>query len=138
MTKTKRSRSSGSRSVGPSAHNRPQKAKPRNSSSRPSTLPRVVGWPQRIAAATKRGGFTAKDRADSETWQTCACGRLDAAIPRFKISLDAAGPLAPKDDALRELGSEFMTAVGLDEFTNARDLIQKITVRAAEILRSKP
>lgn len=35
---------------------------------------KVLGWEARIKAAVKRGGFTEKDVALSDMWQTCAVG----------------------------------------------------------------
>lgn len=90
----------------------------------------VKSWPARIAAARKRGAFSAMDAELAAGWPTCACGRLDAAIPRFSWG-------APYDGILRDLGSQFSTAVNQDSFATASKLITAITKRAAKVLKEQ-
>jgi hypothetical protein len=95
-----------------------------------ASVPVVRSWPARIAAARKNGRFTDRDNDLASNWPTCACGNLDADIPRgTQFSNDA-----PADAELHDLGMQFYHSVKGNEFSRAADLIKRITQRAAEVL----
>lgn len=95
---------------------------------------RVLSWPARIAAARKRGSFTSREGELAQAWPTCACGKLDAAIPRGRANLDSL-KAAPTDNKLFDLGALFVRYVVMNDFNAAESTIRAITKRAAEVLK---
>lgn len=95
---------------------------------------RVLDWPARIKAARRAGGFTEQDMAEARWWPTCACGKLDADIPRGRDLTFGRARHAPKDAALFDLGAHFVAHVCNNNFDAAEATILAITKRAAEVL----
>ncbi len=92
-------------------------------------------WERRIAEAKRRGRFTEEDRALAAKWVTCACGEQDSRIPRRPDSdSPLGGPYEPKDARLRALGNEFYLAVDIDDFRTAGAVLEKIELRAFQVL----
>lgn len=101
-------------------------------------------WLQRIYEADADGSFTDDDSFDAGSWIDCACGRLTPQIPRWRIHEypeedHADDPRfcegAPIDDTLYDLGLIFSACVEVNDFEGARSNLDKIEVRAAEILK---
>lgn len=71
-------------------------------------------WGKRILKALEMGNFTHADRLDSSKWITCACGKVDADIPRF-MKADLPSMIGqPHDDELFELGNKHAMSTGLE------------------------
>jgi hypothetical protein len=107
----------------------------------------MKNWHERIQEAEERGGFTGGDYDLANSWTTCACGEQDPRIPRYgcaalpeeteEMMMEAGSrisPNAPKDMELSNLGIQFTDAVLNDDTDLARDLIQRIEVRAIQVL----
>lgn len=82
-------------------------------------------WGQRIVHAEIRGHFLRDDRMKAMGWQTCACGRQSALIPRRGGQ--------PLDALLATLGGEFYTRVRQDEFVSSARTLVEIEAKAAKI-----
>lgn len=85
-------------------------------------------WGKKIIAAEKRGELDETDYSMSLSWQTCACGKQDARIPRDKYG-------CPEDYQLYRLGEDFPRFIRLKEFLDAAQTLVAIEKRAAEILK---
>jgi len=88
-----------------------------------------MNWSERIKAARISGEFTYIDRALAERWPTCACGEQD---PRIPLKHDFNNQ--PKDQELTDYGFDFYKAVAHNRPDDATDLLDKIEIRAAQIL----
>ena len=83
--------------------------------------------------------FDASEAANN--WQLCACGSLCQAIPRRgEMESDYSStpdkyPHAPIDPKLARLGLSFVKLVEREKYKEALELIDKIEVRAAEVLK---
>lgn len=98
-----------------------------------SEIPQPKNWRLRIEEARERDFFTQEDVRDARDWLSCACGRLDPRIPRYKRSIHfIAG--TPKDRSLRWRGMDFADAVRFNEPDRAEVLLNKIEAREAELL----
>ena len=73
-------------------------------------------WAERIAAAKKRGRFTAGDKMKADHWATCAVGE------RFRTRCRTDVPTS----TLVILGTWFNDAVYLDGIVNAEKLLKRI------------
>lgn len=98
------------------------------------TTPEAIGtsalpnWRDVIEEARKRGGFTDAEKDRAADWLSCACGRLDPRIPKWKTDGKVALAGAPKDPSLRALGVDFSVNVYYSYFGEASstlDLIEK-------------
>ena len=85
-------------------------------------------WGQKIIAAAKRGYFTESNDKQAGAWVTCACGKLDDAIPR-----DFYGE--PSDERLAFLGGSFSEAISWGDPQDAALCLIEIEERAIEVLR---
>lgn len=86
-------------------------------------------WGRRINRAEKNGEFTLKDKKDSESWVTCACGRHD---PRLQKEDKTRGP---RDVQLSDLGARFAGTVSINNFDGSRSVLTMIEERATYLLR---
>lgn len=84
-------------------------------------------WGKRIIQIERTGELPFEWRDESESWQTCACGRQDERIPRGWRD-------APLDEQLRRDGGWFPYYLLTDIVEAARCLI-RIEKRAAEVLK---
>lgn len=66
----------------------------------------------------------------SGSWVTCACGNQCAAIPRMPSALGG----GPEDELLYALGIEFTDYVVSCEFVSAKETLERIEARSAELL----
>lgn len=65
---------------------------------------------------------------EAEDWVTCACGNQCALIPRDP------NHGSPLDEKLRELGVNFMLAIGSCDYQGAKIILTRIEQRSSEIL----
>lgn len=94
-------------------------------------------WGQIITIAEQKNCFSSKNVSESRHWVTCACGRVTVDIPRFKetvfLSTSRHWVGEPKDNELRELGTDFSLAVGGNNYDWAKQLLVQIENRARKI-----
>ena len=92
-------------------------------------------WGKRIIKAQKSpDGFTERDKHESLSWVTCACGRVTPDIPRAPRGI--AGGNAPLDDELRGLGNTFHRKVRGGLTLGATKTLIAIEKRAIEVANS--
>jgi len=85
-------------------------------------------WGQKIIAAAKRGHFTKANDKQAAGWVTCACGKLDDAIPRAFCG-------EPLDYQLVFLGNSFSEMISWGNIQDAALCLIRIEERAIEVLR---
>lgn len=64
----------------------------------------------------------------SESWVTCACGNQCSAIPRFSGG-------CPVDMRLERLGIEFHDSVLLKLWEKAKEILERIEERSAQLIK---
>src|SRR5271157_1477136 len=90
----------------------------------PIAHPCLPKWRARVDWAEKRGGFTESQRRAARDWDQCANG--EAHLP---AEMTHAGGGTPLDPRLRSLGRHFASAVGDNDYTQAREIITQIETR---------
>jgi hypothetical protein len=90
-------------------------------------------WGKKIIAAAKRGHFTESNKEQALDWVTCACGKLDDAIPRYRQDWSRYGE--PLDERLAFLGTAFSEAIDWGDHQDAAHCLIDIEERAIEVLR---
>ena len=84
-------------------------------------------WGRKIIQAERDGGFSDDSVEQSDSWVTCACGRLDDGIPRNYFE-------SPIDKNLEELGFLFSKHVYRNNYLGAAKTLVKIEERAKQVL----
>ena len=91
-------------------------------------------WGEKIIAAEKRGHFTLKDKRESSSWVTCACGKTSYIQEKEK-------PVghwdSPNDDLLFKYGEDFGTHVALASIDERYNKTNQPYMASAMILAAK-
>ena len=85
-------------------------------------------WGRRIIKAQERVWFSEKDRHLSAKWDCCACGELDADIPRYESGV-------PIDEVLADEGNGFFLLAQENKFQLAAECLVRIQKRAVEVIQ---
>ena len=93
-------------------------------------------WRERVIAAKARGTFTRDECSAACSWLTCAVGEQRASLPQVVIYVNG---VAPEDDVLAHLGSDFGTgfawAVSRADFGLAERILDQIEDRVLQLKR---
>lgn len=108
----------------------------------PRSKARKLYWPKaidRVLQAQKtnpKAGFTINEKNKASDWPDCACGVQSKAIDRETD--DWGNPTgAPTDHKLFRLGCSFSSAIHRNKPAKAKEILDAIEARAAELITAK-